>query len=234
MSKTLLQDRRRRARLGSRRSGSPPGSTTSSATATSSRFRTTASRSSAGPWKATVEVAKRMGLPLVATSDAHYVEPRRRRGAGRAALHQHRQVPHRHEPDEDGGERVLPPLARRNVRGTSRAWKTPSARSQEIADTVDIDLELGKRHFPTSADSAGEDGRRLSCASCASQGLKERYADEPEMLTPERRARAGRDRPARSRAVRASTSSASPNYFLDRVGLRPLRRRERHPGHGAR
>ena len=56
------------------------------------------------------------------------------------------------------------------------------ARSQEIADTVDIDLELGRRHFPVydvPAESTAETYLRELCI----KGLKERYADNPEMLT---------------------------------------------------
>ena len=54
------------------------------------------------------------------------------------------------------------------------------ARSQEIADRVDIDLELGKRHFPVFTlpdDKSAEDALYELCV----QGLKERYADNPEM-----------------------------------------------------
>ena len=53
------------------------------------------------------------------------------------------------------------------------------ARSQEIADAVSIDLELGKRHFPgfevPGGKTASEELRRLCLA-----GLRERYATVPK------------------------------------------------------
>ncbi len=48
------------------------------------------------------DVANKVGLPLVATCDTHYVDRVGCRSPGRVALHQHGQVPHRHESHEDG------------------------------------------------------------------------------------------------------------------------------------
>ncbi len=45
------------------------------------------------------------------------------------------------------GQPVLPANAGRNVRQFP-GLEDAVARSQEIADTVDIELELGKRYFP--------------------------------------------------------------------------------------
>src|SRR5205807_2754286 len=53
------------------------------------------------------------------------------------------------------------------------------AQSQVIADTVDIDLELGKRHFPSfevPKNRSPIDYLRELCIT----GLKERYANAPE------------------------------------------------------
>ena len=55
------------------------------------------------------------------------------------------------------------------------------SRSQEIADTVEIDLELGKRHFPTYSipdDTTAEDYLRELCI----KGLKDRYHGNSEMV----------------------------------------------------
>ena len=55
------------------------------------------------------------------------------------------------------------------------------ARSQEIADRVDIELELGKRHFPVYTPPEGkisEDYLRELCLA----GLYERYAQRPDRL----------------------------------------------------
>ncbi len=57
------------------------------------------------------------------------------------------------------------------------------ARSQEIADSVDIDLELGKRYFPTFAipkERTPDDYLRELCVL----GLKDRYAGT-ERITPD-------------------------------------------------
>ena len=127
----------------------------------------------------TVEVAKRMGLPLVATSDAHYVNR-----------------------DDAEAQDVLlcinmgkfrTDTKRMKMEGSEFYVRTPDemyaafpgledavGRSQEIADTVDINLELGKRFFPTlpipPEKTAPDYLRELVLA-----GLHERYEDVPEM-----------------------------------------------------
>lgn len=127
-----------------------------------------------------VDVAKQMDVPLVATSDCHYVDP-----------------------DDAEAQDVMlcintgkfrTDTSRMRMDGNEYYLRTPDemyaqfpgledavARSQEIADTVDIDLELGKRHFPTFAplpegETASEFLRRLCI-----EGLKERYAGNEEM-----------------------------------------------------
>ena len=130
--------------------------------------------------EATVEVAKKTGLPLVATSDAHYVN--------------------REDADVQdvllciNTGRFRTDTKRMKMEGSEFYVRTPEemyaafpgfedavARSQEIADTVDINLELGKRYFPTlpiPAEKTPSDYLRELCID----GLKERYADVPEML----------------------------------------------------
>lgn len=125
-----------------------------------------------------VDIAKRMGLPLVATSDAHYVDP-----------------------DDAEAQDVMlcintgkfrTDTNRMKMENASFYLRSPEemyqhfpnleeavARSQEIANTVDIDLELGKRNFPVFALPPGkntEDYLRELVLS----GLKERYSDQPE------------------------------------------------------
>ena len=51
-------------------------------------------------------------------------------------------------------------------------------RSQEIADGVDIDLDLGKRHFPSFLPPANKTSKDYLRELCLA-GLKECYADEP-------------------------------------------------------
>src|SRR5262249_36911460 len=95
----------------------------------------------------TVDIAKRMGLPLVATSDAHYADAE----------------------DAEAQDVMLcintgkfrTDTNRMRMENNSFYLRAPDemysffpgledavARSQEIANTVDIDLELGRRNFP--------------------------------------------------------------------------------------
>lgn len=128
--------------------------------------------------EAAVEVAQRAGLPLVATSDAHYVNQedaeaqdvllcintgRFRTDANRMKM--------------EGDQFFLrsPEQMYEALPGQEEALK----RSQEIADMVDIDLELGKRYFPTFTPpekKSSEDYLRELCVA----GLKERYEDEED------------------------------------------------------
>ena len=126
-----------------------------------------------------VGIANRLGIPLVATCDAHYVD----------------------REDADAQDVLLcintgkfrTDTSRMKMDGDQYYLKRPEemydifpglehavARSQEIADRVHIDLELGKRHFPTYSippEQSAADYLRELCL----QGLLERYADDPEM-----------------------------------------------------
>lgn len=125
-----------------------------------------------------VEVAKKLGVPLVATSDTHYVD--REDAEAQDILLCINTGKFRTDTTRmrmDGNQYYLrsPEEMYEKFPGLEDAV----ARSQEIADTVDIDLELGKRHFPTyplPEKKNAEDFLRELCI----QGLKERYADEPE------------------------------------------------------
>lgn len=128
--------------------------------------------------EAAVEVARRVGLPVVATSDAHYVN----------------------QEDAEAQDVLLcintgkfrTDTNRMKMEGDQFFLRSPEQmyaalpnfedalkRSQEIADSVHIDLELGKRHFPSfqlPAEKKSDEYLRELCLA----GLKERYADEPE------------------------------------------------------
>ncbi|GAG52950.1 unnamed protein product, partial [marine sediment metagenome] len=85
------------------------------------------------------------------------------------------------------------------------------ARSQEIADGVDIELELGRRHFPAFSppeEKTSEDYLRELCI----EGLKQRYADNPRRcadgeLSEEVLARLDRE-------LEVIDKLGFPNYFL--------------------
>jgi DNA polymerase-3 subunit alpha len=124
-----------------------------------------------------VEIANRLGIPLVATSDCHYVDPddadaqdvmlcintaRFRTDTNRLKM--------------DGQQYYL--RSPEEMYAKFPGLESAVARSQEIADAVDIQLELGKRHFPVYKLPAGEtadDRLRQLCL----EGLRERYADDP-------------------------------------------------------
>ncbi len=94
-----------------------------------------------------VEVAKRMGLPLVATSDTHYVDPEDSEAqdimlcinTGRF-----RTDTSRMKMENDQFFLRSPDQMYEKFPGLEDAV----ARSQQIADSVDIDLQLGKYYFP--------------------------------------------------------------------------------------
>jgi len=143
-----------------------------------------------------VEIAKSVGLPLVATSDCHYVDQedaeaqdvmlcinmgRFRTDAARMKM--------------EGDQFYLRPPEEmyRNFPGLDDAV----ARSQEIADTVDIQLELGERYFPVFDLPQGRSPEDELLELCE-KGLYERYAGNEEMLpggkfSPEVQARLDRE-----------------------------------------
>lgn len=127
-----------------------------------------------------VEVAKRMGLPLVATSDAHYVD-RDDAEAQDVMLcvntGRFRTDTNRMKMENDSFYLRTPEEMYAHFPGLEDAV----ARSQEIADSVNIDLDLGQRHFPVYALPEGRSTAEYLRELCIT-GLKERYADDPEML----------------------------------------------------
>jgi len=157
-----------------------------------------------------VEVARRVGIPLVTTCDAHYVD----------------------REDAEAQDVLLcintgkfrTDAARMKMDGDDYYLKKPEemyaafpnledavARTQEIANSVEIDLELGKRHFPkytVPAEQTAEDYLRELCI----KGLKERYADLPEMCQNGELSQVVRDRLDRELGV--INKLGFPNYFL--------------------
>jgi DNA polymerase-3 subunit alpha len=124
-----------------------------------------------------VDLANRMGLPLVATSDAHYV--RREDAVAQDVLlcintGKFRTDTNRMRMEGDQFFVRSPEEMYAAFPGLHDAV----ARSQQIADSVDLQLELDKRHFPTftppDAKTKGEYLRELCEA-----GLRERYANDP-------------------------------------------------------
>ena len=127
-----------------------------------------------------VETANRLGLPLVATSDCHYVDKSDSEAqdvmlcinTGRFRTDQKRMR-------MDGDQYFL--RSPEEMYAKFPNLEDAVARSQEIADSVDIQLELGKRHFPVFTlpeDETPEGKLRDLCI----EGLKDRYSDDETML----------------------------------------------------
>lgn len=157
-----------------------------------------------------VDVARKLSLPLVATSDCHYVDKedwaaqdvmlcintgRFRSDANRMQM--------------DGHEYFLrsPDEMYEKFPGLEDAV----ARSQEIADTVDIDLELDKRHFPVfhpPEEKTPDEYLRELCI----KGLKERYEGNEEMAPGGELSEVVMQR--LDRELRVISKLGFPNYFL--------------------
>ncbi len=157
-----------------------------------------------------VDIAQKVGLPVVATSDAHYAD----------------------REDAEIQDVLLcintgkfrTDSARMKMEGDQFYLRSPAemyqsfvgledavARSQEIADTVDIDLELGKRHFPRyplPPEKNPDDYLREVCE----MGLKDRYRGNEEMLPGGELSQVVKDRLDRELGVIQRLGFA--NYFL--------------------
>jgi DNA polymerase-3 subunit alpha len=137
-----------------------------------------------------VEIANRMGLPLVATSDAHYLT--REDAAAHDVLLCINTGKTLNDPNRlrygNGDGRMVDQFY---VCGPEEMYRRfpdreeAVRRSQEIADGVDLQLNLKARHFPAFTPPDGkkpEDYLRELCAT----GLKERYGDSPPQAARER------------------------------------------------
>ena len=157
-----------------------------------------------------VQLAARLGLPLVATCDAHYVDPE----------------------DSESQDVMLcintgkfrTDTSRLRMEGNQYYLKSPQqmydafpghseavSRSQEIADSVDIDLQLGRRHFPAFTLPENTTADQLLRKLCI-KGLHERYADKPEMCAHDQLSTTLTDRLERELAVIGKLGFS--NYFL--------------------
>ncbi len=125
-----------------------------------------------------VEIANTMGLPLVATSDAHYVNQEDAEAqdvllcinTGKFRTDTNRMK-------MDGDQYYLRSPADMYAHFPNHAEAV--ARSQEIANSVQIDLELGKRHFPVYSPPEQKEPSDYLRELCL-RGCRERYADTPK------------------------------------------------------
>jgi len=127
-----------------------------------------------------VAIARRVGLPLVTTCDAHYVD--RDDAEAQDVLLCINTGKFRTDTSRmkmDGDQYYL--KSPEEMYAAFPGFEDAVARSQEIADSVDIDLELGKRHFPTYTLPPGKTAEEMLRELCIT-GLKQRYADRQDRL----------------------------------------------------
>ena len=158
----------------------------------------------------TVALAQQVGVPLVATSDAHYAD----------------------REDAEAQDVMLcintgkfrTDTQRMKMEGTEFYLRSPAdmyeafpdhaeavARSQEIADTVDIDLNLNARNFPVYTlpnEVTPESYLRELCI----KGLKDRYAGNSKMLVDGQLSKVVLER--LDRELDVINRLGFPNYFL--------------------
>jgi len=128
--------------------------------------------------EASTELARRMGIPLVATSDVHYVL-REDHVAQDVLLCINTG---KFRADEDRIRMETDQFYLRSPEEMYAAFPDHAeavARSQQIAEQVDIALELGQRHFPVFHPPGGETSEQFLRRLCL-EGLRERYADRPD------------------------------------------------------
>jgi DNA polymerase-3 subunit alpha len=125
-----------------------------------------------------VALAKRMGLPVVATSDAHYV--RREDAVAQDVLLCINTGKFRTDTNRmrmEGDQFFL--RSPEEMYAAFAGLEDAVARSQQIADGIDLQLELGKRHFPAFAPPAEKTTAAYLRELCEA-GLRERYATNPQ------------------------------------------------------
>ena len=157
-----------------------------------------------------VDIANRMGLPLVATSDCHYVDRDDAEAQdvmlcinmGKFRTDQNRMK-------MEGNEFYL--RSPDDMYANFPKLEDAVARTQEIADSVDIQLDLTVRHFPVFdlPETETPEGKlRQLCLD----GLADRYSTVPEMYSDGKFAKEVMDRLDRELSVINKLGFA--NYFL--------------------
>ena len=157
-----------------------------------------------------IEVANRVGIPLVATSDAHYVD---REDADvqdvLLCISTGKFRTDRNRMQMEGTEFYL--RSQEEMYSHFPGHADAVARSQEIANSVDIDLDLGSRNFPSYTIpeklTADEYLRKLCM-----EGLLARYAKNPDMLVDGKLVQVVLDRLERELGVIQKLGFS--NYFL--------------------
>ncbi len=171
-----------------------------------------------------LDIARRMGLPVVATSDAHYLT----RDDAPAhdvllCINTGKTVddPNRMRFENDQFHVRSPEEMYAAMPGHEEALAT-SVRIAERVEDHYKSLDLGKRQFPSFQPPDQKTPEEYLRELCE-EGLRQRYGDDPSPEVRAARPRAGHHQPDGVRLL-----------LPDRLGLRPLRPRARHPELGAR
>jgi len=124
-----------------------------------------------------VELARRMGIPTVATSDVHYVD-REDADAQDILLCINTGKYRADEKRIRMGSREFFLRSPEQMYEVFVGQEEAVRRSREIADRIDLDLELGQRHFPVFIPPDGKSSEQYLRELCLA-GLHERYREEP-------------------------------------------------------
>lgn len=157
-----------------------------------------------------IKAAKELGIPTVATNDVHYVYREDSEAqdvlicinTGRFRTDSNRMKMETQELFLRSGDEMLAALPEH---------KDAIERTLEIADRVDIKIDLGRRYFPVFTPPEGKDSDEYLRELCI-KGLEKRYADNPKRLIE---GRLSDEVMARlDRELEVIKKLGFPNYFL--------------------
>jgi error-prone DNA polymerase len=150
-------------------------------------------------------LAAAKGLPVVATNNVHYAQPRRHKlAAAVAAVRARRSL--------DAMDGWLPPAGTAHLRSGEemaarfRRYDGAVARSVELADQLSFSLRAAKPSLPHQEVPPGYDSMKWLKKLCR-DGVKKRYADKPAKLKAEAEARVERE-------LAVIAELKFPGYFL--------------------
>ena len=185
---------------------------------------------SGGAWQGAVEVARRLGIPLVATSDVHYVNREDAEAqdillcvnTGKFRTDTNRMRMETNEFYLRSAEEMYAAFP-----GMDDALR----RTQEIADSVNIELELGQRHFPglhAAGGQTSEEYLRELCLAGLEGAIRRSPAAQSRVGSARRRRLSAEvDRPGSDRELDVINKLGFRQLLPDRVGFRALCPRSR-------
>ena len=128
--------------------------------------------------QAMIEVSRRTGIPLVATSDVHYVD-REDADAQDVLLCVNTGKFRTDQKRMRMGSKEFHLRSPEEMYAAFVGLEDSVRRSQEIADRVEIELPLGQRHFPVFIPPEGKTPEAFLEELCL-QGLRDRYQNDPQ------------------------------------------------------